>query len=98
MLRIITETDRQEALVEKEQEEYILKSTKSGIGTIILNEGEIVKHGWDRHSEFTHYARAIIEDDELDELVGDDFSFVEVKFIYSYENYEKFLTDRGVTV
>lgn len=98
MLRIITETDRQEALVEKEQEEYILESTRSGVGTIVLNKGEIVKHNWERRSEFTHYARAIIEDTELYELIGEDFSFVEVKFIYSYENYEKFLTDRGVTV
>ncbi|ANM46179.1 hypothetical protein BELINDA_253 [Bacillus phage Belinda] len=98
MLRVITETDRQEALVEKEQEEYILESSRSGIGTIILNKGEILKHSWERKDSFVDYAQSLVDDKELKEMVDDDFSFVEVKFIYSYENYEKFLTDRGVTV
>lgn len=98
MLRVITETDRQEALVEKEQEEYILSSSRSGIGVIVLNKGEIVKHDWKELDSFVKFAEAYVGDDEIDEMVDYDFSFVEVKFIYSYENYEKFLTDRGVTV
>ncbi|ALA46662.1 hypothetical protein EYUKI_254 [Bacillus phage Eyuki] len=98
MLRVITETDRQEALVEKEQEEYILESSRSGIGFIALNKGEVLKHSWERRDSFVDYAKAFVDDKEIKERVDDDFSFVEIKFIYSYENYEKFLTDRGVTV
>jgi len=98
MLRIITETDRQEALVEKEQEEYILASSKSGIGLIVLNKGEVVTHEWKHRDKFVNYAQAFADNEEIDEMVDYDFSFVEVKFVYSYENYVKFLEDRGVTV
>ncbi|AMW62769.1 hypothetical protein DIGNKC_248 [Bacillus phage DIGNKC] len=98
MLRVIVENDRVKTLVEKEQESYLLESSRCGIGTIVLNKGAIIKHNWQDFDSFVKFAQSYVHDKEIDEMVDSDFSFVEVKFVYSYENYEKFLTDRGVTV
>ncbi|ADH03313.1 gp167 [Bacillus phage W.Ph.] len=87
-----------EGLAEKEQEDYVLASSVEGVGTIILNKGEIVKHYWENKNNFVEYSRMFIDDEEIDEMVNFDFSFVEVKFLYSYENYVRFLEERGVFV
>jgi len=95
VLKGITEV---EGLAINEQEGYILSSSREGVGTIILNKGEVITHNWSNYDSFVKYAQSYIENEEIDEMVGGDFSFVEVKLVYSYENYFKFLTERGVIV
>ncbi len=85
-------------LAEKEQEDYVLASSVEGVGTIVLNKGEVVKHYWGNNSSFVDFSKQYIDDTEIDEMVGGDFSFVEVKFLYSFENYVRFLEERGVSV
>ncbi|AEZ50288.1 hypothetical protein BCPG3_106 [Bacillus phage BCPG3] len=98
MLRLITEDVEANELVERERDEYILASSRAGIGTIVLCRGFVVAYEWAEREKFVDFAKAYVDNEEIDEMVDFDFSHVEVKFIYSYDNYVKFLEDRGVTI